>query len=94
MPTPKQPKPLATTVEKSLAAATHQILDAMALLDQLDKFRLAAIVTWMRGQWCGDSSVLGDVDGALKLIDAMTERERRLATEMAAESNLRAAVTA
>jgi hypothetical protein len=73
--------------------ATRRLLLAMQDIERLNKFRLAAIVMWIRGEWRGESEVLADVDGALKLIDAMTTREARQAIDAAASVNLRAAVT-
>lgn len=96
MPKPKA-KPVAVEPAPRISDVEYvmrSLLNALYKLDRSDKFRLAAVVMWMRGEWRGDSAVLEDVEGALRLIDAMTERERRQATEMAADSNLRAAVTA
>lgn len=73
--------------------ATVRLLLELLSLDRRDKFRLAAVVMWIRGVWAGDSTVLADTHGAFETICAMTERERTQAVEMAADSNLRAAVT-
>jgi hypothetical protein len=73
---------------------TRRLLNALQELDAMDKFRLAAVIMWMRTEWAGKSNVLADTDVALAMIDALTERERTQALALAAESNLCAAVTA
>src|SRR5262245_40486415 len=96
MPKPRRslkPKPTPSPPTRSDEDLTRSLLHALNDLDRAGKFRLAAIVMWMRGEWRGDSEVLGDIEKALKLIAAMTQREKRQAVAIAAETNLRAAVT-
>lgn len=87
----RKPKPSEIAHDTAMS-----ILVGIQVLDDVDKFMLAALFDWLRGHWKGDPAELangGKIVVALERIKRAAEADRARVLIEAADANLRAAVT-